>query len=143
MGNPLRWFVELMGEIDRGLGKMRDLSFLQGRGEDFATARPWKPEAEVLYEQDGRVALRVELPGVEPAGVDVGAGAASVVTVSGVGERGAFFRQMVLPYELYGDEAKAEIGDGVLWVTARGAGGGLGEGYPYRVPVEGAHDQEG
>jgi HSP20 family molecular chaperone IbpA len=139
MGNPLRWFVELMREIDRGLGEMRNLSSLQGTGEDFVTGRVWEPEAEVLYGENGKVALRVELPDVEPSGVDVGARAASVVTVSGIGNRGTFFRQLVLPYEVYGGKARAEIGDGVLWVGTRETG----EGYPHRVPVETIHDQGG
>lgn len=142
MGNPLRWFVRLMGKIDRGPTEMGDLSSWQCRGEDFATGRPWRPEAEVCGEEDGRVVLRFELPGVRPAEVDVGAGAASVVTVSGVGERGTFYRQLVLPYELHGDETRAEMGDGALWVSA-GVKESAVEGCSYRMPVERAHNQEG
>lgn len=136
MGNPFRWMWALVEEIDRGLEEMRDLARSQS-GQPvagFGTA-VWKAEAKCLRSEDGGIAVRFELPGVEPEDVEVGVRTVDVLTITGAGEHGVFCGSVALPGGLAAENLRAGASGEVLWVTAPGAGG-ASETYPARIPVE-------
>ena len=127
-------FRDLVGLQDR-MSRMFDESF-RGLGrpaarEDWALGGSWAPAVDI-YEHDGNIVLKAELPGVDPKDVDVRL-ENNTLTLSG--ERkvdnevkqesyhrvervyGAFTRSFTLPSLLDQEKIKAEYKDGVLKIT--------------------------
>lgn len=77
----------------------------------------------MIAEENSGAALRFELPEISRSGVDVSVRPGAVLIVSGVGSRGAFRREMVLPGWLDETKARAAMSGGLLWVTAPATGG--------------------
>ncbi len=103
--------------------------------EDFFTRRPrgqslaaWQPALEV-FETDGDVVVRAELPGVDPKQVEITA-TDDAITIKGESRTeqeeksrhyvrrelryGAFMRTVPLPGGVRGDQAKASFKNGIL-----------------------------
>jgi HSP20 family protein len=113
----------LFDESFRGIGR-------GGAEEDWAQGA-WSPAVDI-YEQDGNIVLKAELPGIEPKDVDVRV-ENNILTLRG--ERrvdqevqkesyqrversyGAFTRSFTLPTVVDSDNIKAEFKDGVLRMT--------------------------
>lgn len=131
----VRWdpFRDLVGLQER-MNRMFDESFRgSGRsgGEDWALGGAWAPAVDI-YEHDGNIVVKAELPGVDPKDVDV---RVENNTLSLRGERkiddevkqesyhrverayGTFTRSFSLPSVLDQEKIKAEYKDGVLKVT--------------------------
>jgi HSP20 family protein len=124
---PFRDLVSLQGRMNR----LFDESFRgAGRGgaeEDWAQGA-WSPAVDI-YEKDGTIVLKAELPGIEPKDVDVRV-ENNILTLKG--ERrfeaevqqdsyqrverayGTFSRSFTLPTVVDTDNIKAEFKDGVL-----------------------------
>jgi HSP20 family protein len=102
-----------------------------GTEEDWALGGSWAPAVDI-FENDGNLVLKAELPGIEPKDVDVRV-ENNVLTLRG--ERkfeaevkreqyhrverayGTFSRSFTLPNVVDTDKIKAEFKDGVLRVT--------------------------
>jgi HSP20 family protein len=119
----------------------RDLANLQHRmnqafdasyqGQQGAEDRAWAPAVDI-FEENGNIILKAELPGIEPKDVDVRV-ENNVLTLKG--ERhfdgevkredyhrvertyGAFSRSFTLPTVVDTDKIKAEVKDGLLRLT--------------------------
>jgi len=123
-------FRDLVTVQDR-LNRIFDDAFRGSRGaseEEWALGGSWAPSVDI-YEQDGNLVLKAELPGIDPKDVDVRV-ENNVLTLSG--ERkldtevkrdgyhrversyGAFSRSFTLPSVVDTDKIKAEFKDGVL-----------------------------
>jgi HSP20 family protein len=124
---PFRDLVSLQGRMNR----LFDESFRGvsrgGAEEDWAQGA-WSPAVDI-YEKDGTIVLKAELPGIEPKDVDVRV-ENNILTLKG--ERrfeaevqqesyqrverayGAFSRSFTLPTVVDTDNIKAEFKDGVL-----------------------------
>lgn len=131
----VRWepFRDMVTIQDR-MNRIFDEAFRANRGagsqEDYALAS-WAPAVDI-YEQDGNIVLKAELPGVDPNDVDVRV-ENNVLTLRG--ERkldsdvkkegyhrverayGTFGRSFTLPTVVDTEKIKAEYKDGVLRVT--------------------------
>ena len=127
---PFRDMVTLQDRMNR----IFDEAFRANRGagteEDYALAA-WTPAVDI-YEQEGNIVLKAELPGVDPKDVDVRV-ENNVLTLRG--ERkvdsdvkkegshrversyGTFGRSFTLPTVVDTEKIKAEYKDGVLRVT--------------------------
>jgi HSP20 family protein len=108
----------------------RDLAGLQGRMNSGAEGA-WSPAVDI-YEKDGNIVLKAELPGIEAKDVDVRV-ENNVLTLQG--ERrfeqevqkesyqrversyGTFSRSFTLPTVIDTDQIKAEFKDGLLRMT--------------------------
>jgi HSP20 family protein len=119
-------FFQLRDEMNRLFGGM------QGEETSGATAA-WIPAVDI-HEYDDRFALFVDLPGVDPAQVDITL-ANGVLTLSGqrttekpVGRQsevrmrvergsGAFHRRFILPDSIDGEQIKAVGRNGVLEIS--------------------------
>jgi HSP20 family protein len=132
----VRWepFRDLVSLQDR-MNRLFDESFrgaTRGAGDDdWALGGSWAPAVDI-YEQDGNIVLKAELPGVDPKDVDVRV-ENNVLTLRG--ERkldnevkrenyhrversyGAFSRSFTLPNVIDTEKIKAEYKDGVLRMT--------------------------
>ena len=131
----VRWepFRDLVTIQDR-MNRIFDDAFRggrQGAEEDWALGGSWAPPVDI-YEQDGSLVLKAELPGIEPKDVDVRV-ENNVLTLRG--ERqfdqsvkrenchrverayGTFSRSFTLPSMVDTQAIKAEFKDGVLRVT--------------------------
>lgn len=133
----VRWepFRDLVSIQDR-MNRIFDDAFRgtgrQGAGEeDWALGGSWAPPVDI-YEHDGTLVLKAELPGIEPKDVDVRV-ENNVLTLRG--ERkfdqevkreschrverayGTFTRSFTLPSVVDTQGIKAEFKDGVLRVT--------------------------
>ena len=129
----VRWepFRELMTLQER-MNRMFDESYRSRSGdEDWALGGSWAPAVDI-YEHDGNIVLKAELPGVDPKDVDV---RLENNTLTLCGERkidnevkqesyhrverayGAFTRGFTLPSVVDQEKIKAEYKDGVLKVT--------------------------
>lgn len=130
----IRWepFRDLVGLQER-MNRLFDESFrgFHGTEEDWALGGSWAPVVDI-YEHEGNIVLKAELPGVDPKDVDIRV-ENNVLTLRG--ERkldseveresyhrversyGAFTRSFTLPNVLDTDKIKAEYKDGVLRVT--------------------------
>jgi HSP20 family protein len=102
-----------------------------GRGEDWGLGGAWAPPVDI-YEKDGNIVVKAELPGVDSKDVDV---RVENNTLTIRGERkidnevkqehyhrverayGTFTRSFSLPSVLDQEKIKAEFKDGVLQVT--------------------------
>ena len=131
----VRWepFRDLQAVQDR-LNRVFDEAFRgapRGSDDDWALGGQWAPSVDI-YENDGNLVLKAELPGIEPKDVDVRV-ENNVLTLRG--ERkfesevkrdkyhrversyGTFSRSFTLPNVVDTDKIKAEYKDGVLQVT--------------------------
>ena len=131
----VRWepFRDLVGLQDR-MNRMFDESYRgvgRSQGEDWALGGSWAPAVDI-YEHDGNIVLKAELPGVDPKDVDV---RLENNTLTLRGERkldteikqesyhrvertyGAFTRSFTLPSVVDQEKIKADYKDGVLKVT--------------------------
>ncbi len=132
----VRWepFRDLVGLQDR-MNRLFDESFrglTRGAAEeDWALGGTWAPAVDI-YEQEGHIVLKAELPGVDPHDVDIRL-ENNVLTLRG--ERkvdndvtrdnyhrverayGAFTRSFTLPTVVDQEHIKADYKDGVLKVT--------------------------
>jgi HSP20 family protein len=123
-------FRDLVTFQDR-LNRVFEDAFRGSRGpsdEEWALGGSWAPSVDI-YEQDGNLVLKAELPGIDPKDVDVRV-ENNVLTLRG--ERkldtevskenyhrversyGAFSRSFTLPNVVDTDKIKAEFKDGVL-----------------------------
>lgn len=131
----VRWepFREMVTIQDR-MNRIFDEAFRANRGagseEDYALAA-WAPAVDI-YEQEGNIVLKAELPGVDPKDVDVRV-ENNVLTLRGERkfdndvkkegyhrverEYGSFGRSFTLPTVVDTEKIKAEYKDGVLRVT--------------------------
>ena len=130
----VRWepFRDLLSLQER-MNRQFDDSFRGARGsdEDWALGGSWAPAVDI-YEQDGNIVLKAELPGIDPKDVDV---RVENNTLTLRGERkhdqevkrenyhrvertyGAFTRSFTLPNVVDTNNIKAEYRDGVLRMT--------------------------
>ncbi len=129
----VRWepFRELAGLQDR-MNRLFHESFRSAGAheDDWALGGSWAPPVDI-YEQDGSIVLKAELPGIEPKDVDIRV-EKNVLTLRG--ERkldeqvnrdnyhrversyGAFSRSFTLPTAVDTEKINAEYKDGVLRV---------------------------
>ena len=132
----VRWepFRDLVS-IQERMNRLFDDAF-RGSGrpageDDWALGGSWAPAVDI-YEQEGNIVLKAELPGVDAKDVDIRV-ENNVLTMSG--ERkldnevkresyhrverayGSFARSFTLPSVVDADRIKAEFRDGVLRVT--------------------------
>ena len=131
----VRWepFRDLMTVQER-MNRIFDEAFrggVRGGEDDWALGGTWAPAVDI-YEQDGNLVLKAELPGIDPKDVDVRV-ENNVLTLNG--ERkfenevkreqyhrverayGTFSRSFTLPNVVDTGKIKAEFKDGVLRVT--------------------------
>jgi HSP20 family protein len=134
----VRWepFRDLMGLQER-MNRLFDESFrartgaTAGQEDEWALGGSWAPAVDI-YEQDGNIVLKAELPGVDPKEVDI---RVENNTLTLRGERkldhevkrdnfhrierayGAFSRSFTLPNVVDTDKIKAEVKEGVLKVV--------------------------
>ena len=123
---PVRDLLTLQERMNR----MLDSSY-RGTDEDWALGGSWAPAVDI-YEKDGNIVLKAELPGVDPKDVDVRV-ENNLLTLRG--ERkfdtevkrdsyhrversyGSFSRSFTLPSVVDTQNIKAEYRDGVLHMT--------------------------
>jgi len=131
----VRWepFRDLMGLQER-MNRLFDDSYRANRGggaDEWALGGSWAPAVDI-YEQDGNIVMKAELPGVDPKAVDI---RLENNTLTLRGERkldhevkednyhrversyGAFSRSFTLPTVVDQTSIKAEYKDGVLKLT--------------------------
>ena len=131
----VRWepFRDLVAVQDR-LNRIFDDAFRgnpRGSEQDWALGGQWAPPVDI-FEHEGNLVLKAELPGIEPKDVDVRV-ENNVLTLRG--ERkvetevkhekyhrverayGTFSRSFTLPSVVDTEKIKAEYKDGVLQVT--------------------------
>ena len=129
----VRWdpFRDLVGLQER-MNRMFEDSYRGRSGsEDWGLGGSWAPVVDI-YEQNGNIVLKAELPGVDPKDVDI---RVENNTLSLRGERkldtevnkdsyhrverayGAFSRSFTLPSVVDQEKINAEYKDGVLRVT--------------------------
>lgn len=114
----------IFDETFRGLGR-------SGSEDDWAFGGSWAPSVDI-YEHDGNIVLKAELPGIDPKDVDVRV-ENNVLTL--LGERkldsevkredyhrverayGKFSRSFTLPNVVDTDKIKADYAHGVLQVS--------------------------
>ena len=124
---PVRDLLTLQERMNR----MFDSSYRGSGDEDWALGGSWAPAVDI-YEKDGNIVLKAELPGVDPKDVDVRV-ENNLLTLRG--ERkfdnevkrdsyhrverayGAFSRSFTLPNVVDTGNIKAEYRDGVLHMT--------------------------
>ena len=130
----VRWepFRDLLGLQER-MNRMFDESYRGSRGseDEWALGGKWAPVVDI-FEQEGNIVLKAELPGIDPKDVDI---RLEDNTLTLRGERkldsevkresyhrversyGAFSRSFTLPAVVDQQNIKAEYKDGVLRVT--------------------------
>ena len=132
----VRWepFRDLLGLQER-MNRMFDESYrgarATGNADEWALGGSWAPAVDI-YEQDGNIVMKAELPGVDPKTVDI---RLENNTLTLRGERkldtqvnqdsyhrversyGAFSRSFTLPTVVDQGSIKAEYRDGVLKLT--------------------------
>jgi HSP20 family protein len=124
---PFRDLVSLQGRMNRLFDESFRGASRGGAEEDWAQGA-WSPAVDI-YEKDGTIVLKAELPGIDPKDVDVRV-ENNILTLKG--ERrfeaevkqesyqrverayGAFSRSFTLPTVVDTDNIKAEFKDGVL-----------------------------
>lgn len=123
---PVRDLLTLQERMSRMMNDQ-----YRGSDEDWALGGSWAPAVDI-YEKDGNIVLKAELPGVDPKDVDVRV-ENNLLTLRG--ERkfdnevkrdnyhrversyGAFSRSFTLPNVVDTGNIKAEYRDGVLHMT--------------------------
>ena len=130
----VRWdpFRDLVGLQER-MNRMFDESYRGARthSDEWAIGGAWAPAVDI-YEHDGNIVLKAELPGIDPKSVDV---RLENNTLTLRGERkfdtdvkqdsyhrverayGSFTRSFTLPTIVDQEKMKADYKDGVLQVT--------------------------
>ena len=130
----VRWepFRDLLGLQER-MNRLFDESYRGNRGaaDEWALGGSWAPAVDI-YEQDGNIVMKAELPGVDPDVVDI---RLENNTLTLRGERkldsevkedtyhrversyGSFSRSFTLPTVVDQGNIKAEYRDGVLKLT--------------------------
>jgi HSP20 family protein len=130
--DPFTMFNDLEGEMDRMFGSR--FPFMQplfrGAGRQGRSGQGWAPSADI-YEKDGNLVVKAELPGVDRNDVSVSVESGDLVIQ---GERksddevneenyyrmerfsGSFYRRFTLPEGVDEDKITAEYKDGVLHV---------------------------
>lgn len=153
MLSPFRGFMDVQGEMDRMFNEM--LGGLPYRaGRQRAEAATWAPAMDV-FQKDGNLVIRAELPGVKLEDVDITL-ANGVLTISGQSKdeheerrggyfvrerrRGSFRRSVTLPEGTDESKVHARFVDGVLEVTVDNAA--IIE-EPKRIQIEGSEGPEG
>lgn len=148
MLSPFRGFMDVQGELDRMFNEMLgNLPYRSGRQRAEATT--WAPAMDV-FQKDGNLVIRAELPGVKLEDVDITL-ANGVLTISGQSKdeheeqrggyfvrerrRGSFRRSVTLPEGTDESKIHARFEDGVLEVTVDNAAV-IEE--PKRIQIEGA-----
>jgi HSP20 family protein len=127
--DPFRDLMEIQGELNRLFGRTYGSNEDNGGAAALATGT-WTPAVDV-YEDKDKVVLHVELPGVEPDGVDVSV-EDSTLTIRGerafardleeqnfhrVERRyGAFVRAFTLPATADAERVDASFDKGVLTI---------------------------
>jgi HSP20 family protein len=128
---PFRDLVTIQGRMNR----LFDEAFRGGSGagadDDWALGGSWAPAVDV-FEKDGNIVLKAELPGVDPKDVDI---RVENNVLSLRGERkfegevdresyhrverayGSFARTFTLPSVVNTEKIQAEFKDGLLKVT--------------------------
>ena len=124
---PVRDLLTLQEKMNR----MFEGSYRGASEEDWALGGSWAPAVDI-YEKDGNIVLKAELPGVDPKDVDI---QLENNTLTLRGERkldsevkkenyhrverayGAFTRSFTLPSGVDPNAIKAEYKDGVLRLT--------------------------
>jgi HSP20 family protein len=129
---PFRDLVSLQERMNRLFDEsFRGASRTPAQADDWALGGSWAPPVDI-YEQEGSIVLRAELPGVDPKDVDIRV-ENNILTLRG--ERkfdqevkrehyhrverayGTFSRSFTLPSVVDTDKIKAEYKDGVLRVV--------------------------
>ncbi len=128
----VRWqpFHDLAGVQER-MNRIFDEAFRGGSEDDWSFGGAWAPSVDI-YEHEGHIVLKAELPGIDPKDVDVRV-ENNVLTLRG--ERkldteikredyhrverayGKFSRSFTLPSVVDTDKIKAEYNHGVLQVS--------------------------
>ncbi|HEV2128270.1 MAG TPA: Hsp20/alpha crystallin family protein [Thermomicrobiales bacterium] len=134
--DPFAMFTELEAEMDRMFGQ-RLPAFLPIRRYTGALGEGWAPSTDV-FEKDGDIVVKAELPGVRKDDINVSVEQGSLVIK---GERtaeeevkeenfyrserftGAFYRRFPLPQGVDEDKSTADYTDGVLEVHVPKPGG--------------------
>ena len=131
----VRWepFRDLVSLQDR-MNRIFDDAYRGSRGaseEEWALGGSWAPSVDI-YEHEGNLVLKAELPGIDPTDVDVRV-ENNVLTLRGERQLdgevkrdsyhrversyGAFSRSFTLPNVVDTEKIKAEFKDGVLRLT--------------------------
>lgn len=131
----VRWepFRDLMGLQDR-MNRLFDESFRgipRGSEDDWSLGGSWAPLVDI-YEHEGNIVLKAELPGLQPKDVDVRV-ENNVLTLRGQRQfsdevkreqyhrveraYGSFSRSFTLPSVIDTEKIRAEFKDGVLRLT--------------------------
>jgi HSP20 family protein len=129
---PFRDLLGLQGRMNRLFeDSLRGWSHGTTADDDWALGGTWAPLVDI-YEQEGNLVLKAELPGVDPKDVDIRL-ENNILTLSGDRkvdsevkrenyhrvERayGSFTRSFTLPSVINQEKIQAEFKDGVLKVT--------------------------
>ena len=129
---PFRDLLSLQERMNRLFSESyRSGGGSQGHEDDWALGGSWAPAVDI-YEQDGNIVLKAELPGLDPKDVDI---RVENNTLTLRGQRkldeevkrdnyhrverayGAFTRSFTLPNVVDTEKIKAEYKDGLLRVT--------------------------
>jgi HSP20 family protein len=121
---PLSLFSELENELERFVGGR--LPLLQA-----STDQPWRPRVDV-YEQDGKLMIEAELPGVKKEAIHVYVGEGGLTLRGELAEeretedrgvyrcerrRGAFERWFPLDFDVESKKVEARFEDGILRIS--------------------------
>jgi HSP20 family protein len=129
---PFRDLAGLQERMNRLFEEsVRTRGTASGQEEDWALGGSWAPPVDI-FEQDGNIVLKAEIPGIEPKDVELRV-ENNVLTIKG--ERklenevkresyhrverayGVFTRQFTLPTTVDAENIKAEYKDGMLKVS--------------------------
>jgi HSP20 family protein len=129
---PFRDLAGLQERMNRLFEEsVRTRGAASGQEEDWALGGSWAPPVDI-FEQDGNIVLKAEIPGIEPKDVELRV-ENNVLTIKG--ERklenevkresyhrverayGVFTRQFTLPTTVDAENIKAEYKDGMLKVS--------------------------
>jgi HSP20 family protein len=128
---PFRDLVSVQDRMNRIFEDAFRGTARAGTEEDWALGGAWAPAVDI-YEQEGNIVLKAELPGIDPKDVQVGV-ENNVLTLRG--ERkfesevkreqyhrverayGTFTRSFTLPNVVDNEKIKAEFKDGLLRVV--------------------------
>jgi HSP20 family protein len=149
MLSPFRGFLDVQGEMDRMFNEMLSSAPWRGGRQRAEQPTTWAPAMDV-FQEDGNLVIRAELPGVKLEDVDITL-ANGVLTISGQSKdereeqrggyfvrerrRGSFRRSVTLPEGTDESKVHARFEDGVLEVTVDNAAV-IEE--PKRIQIEGA-----
>jgi len=128
---PFRDLLSLQERMNRLFSESYRSGGPQGQEDDWALGGSWAPAVDI-YEQDGNIVLKAELPGLDLKDVDI---RVENNTLTLRGQRkldeqvkrdnyhrverayGAFTRSFALPNVVDAENIKAEYKDGLLRVT--------------------------